>query len=232
MKRLTPFLLLAALAVLLAAPAGAQSNSVEWRTPLRLSEPTEIPGSVLQPGSYLVKVLDTQVTRKVVQFLTADESRVVATVLAVPNYSVRPAEGQFIYFQRSEGAPQALKAWFYPGNNYGVEFVYSKEEATKLAQTRREDVYAAETAKPETREPVVSISPELKENPVREEAPVAAAPPPPPPPPVSTTREETVTTKRPARLPKTGSPLPLLALAGLVSLGAGVSLRALARPRI
>src|SRR5690242_5076217 len=57
MKRLTPFLLLAALAVLLAAPAGAQSNSVEWRTPLRLSEPTEIPGTVLQPGSYLVKVL-------------------------------------------------------------------------------------------------------------------------------------------------------------------------------
>ncbi len=29
---------------------------------------------------------------------------------------------------RPEGQPEALKAWFYPGDNFGVEFVYPAQK--------------------------------------------------------------------------------------------------------
>ncbi len=221
MKRRFGFLLLAAAAaalLLLSVPARADTA---WRATLVIGEPTEIPGAVLQPGRYLVKVLDTQETRKVVQFLNADESSVVATAMAIPTYRVAPAEqNEFVYFQRAEGQPQALKSWIYPGNNYGVEFVYPKAEAVQLAQARHQEVYSAPSAKPEAAEPVVAISPELKEKPVEVKAPPPAPTAVPAPP-----AEEKPAPAKAKRLPKTGSPLPLLALAGVAALVAGSALR-------
>jgi len=201
--------LLGALGLLLFLVGKPASADTSWRSPLTLGEPTEIPGMVLEPGKYTVKVVNTKETRMVVQFLNADETKVFATVMGIPNYRVESkGHGEFSYFQRAEGLPQALKTWFYPANNFGVEFVYPKAEAVKLAQARHEEVYAAETAKPETKEEVVTITPELKEIPVKEA------------PPQETKVAET--------LPKTGSNLPLLALAGLAAIGAGAALRVFA----
>jgi hypothetical protein len=30
------------------------------------------------------------------------------------------------------GSPEAIGAWFYPGNNFGLEFVYPKRRAVEL----------------------------------------------------------------------------------------------------
>ncbi len=220
-RRFGVLLLAAAAAALLLLSVSARADTA-WRAPLTIGEPTEIPGAVLQPGRYLVKVLDTQETRKVVQFLNADESAVVATAMAIPTYRVTPAErNEFVYFQRAEGQPQALKSWIYPGNNYGVEFVYPKAEAVQLAQARHQEVYSAPSAKPEAKEPVVAISPELKEKPVEVKAPPPPAPTAVPAPPA----EEKPAPKKAKRLPKTGSELPLLALAGAAALATGSALR-------
>jgi len=228
MKRRFGFLLLAA--AVAALPSFSARADTAWRSPLVIGEPTEIPGTVLQPGRYLVKVLDTKETRMVVQFMNADESAAVATVMGIPNYRVETAQSnEFVYFQRAEGAPQALKSWTYPGNNFGIEFVYPKAEAVQIAQAHKEEVYSAPSAKPEAQEPVVAISPELKEKPVEVKAPpppvkqaMAAPAPtavPAPPPPAA----EPV--KKAKKLPKTGSPLPLAALAGFAALAAGSALR-------
>ena len=228
--RFGSLLLAAAVAAVLSAPARADES---WRAPLVIGEPTQIPGAVLQPGRYLVRVLDTQETRKVVQFMNADETEVVATAMAIPTYRVAPAEqNEFVYFQRAEGQPQALKSWTYPGNNYGVEFVYPKAEAVQLAQGRQQEVYSAPSAKPESQEPVVAISPELKEKPV-----AVKAPPPPPKPAMAAPAPTAVPAPPPApaepapkqakKLPKTGSPLPLVALAGVAALAAGSAFRLL-----
>jgi hypothetical protein len=32
------------------------------------------------------------------------------------------------------GEPQAIRAWFYPGDNYGQEFVYARKVAVELAK--------------------------------------------------------------------------------------------------
>jgi hypothetical protein len=201
------FMLLTALPVA-AAPTGGDPN---WTTPLTISEPTEIPGKILLPGKYEVQVLNTKETRMVVQFKTVDPPKVVATVIAVPDYRVGAAEGGgFNYFQRAPGSGLALKSWLYPGNNFGVEFVYPKEEAVQLAQASHQEVYAAPSAKPEANEPVVMVTPELKEVPIKE----------------YNLPETKVAEAETKPLPHTASNLPILALLGFGAILAAATLRA------
>jgi LPXTG-motif cell wall-anchored protein len=184
-----------------------------WGSTLHISEPTEIPGQVLPPGDYYVKVLNTKETRSFVQFMNTAGTEVVATVLAVPDYRVKTAEKeQFVYFQRPGGTLPALKSWVYPGNNWGVEFVYPKEKAVVLAEMTKEPVVATTSPKPDLEAEIVVVTPEKKEIKWEEY------------------RSETVTTtKVAAKLPKTGSNLPFIALIGMASLVGAAVVRIVAR---
>jgi hypothetical protein len=64
--------------------------------------------------------------------------------------------------ERAGDKPEALKAWFYPGNTWGQEFVYPKQRAIQLAVASKEPVPALtiDTV------PAVAITPEQKEVPV------------------------------------------------------------------
>jgi hypothetical protein len=48
--------------------------------------------------------------------------------------------------ERSSGEPEALKAWFYPGDNYGIEFVYPHERAVQLAKRTKQNVLSMNNA--------------------------------------------------------------------------------------
>ena len=204
MRVLRSLSLLAGIGLISLISAPLASGDQAWRTTLRLSEPTEIPGKILPAGDYVIKVVNTKETRSIVQFLDTKEAEVMATVLAVPNYRVPvPESTEFVYFRRAEGMPPALKSWVYPGNNYGVEFVYPKPEALTLAEKTMEPVMAtpAET-EPTLKSEVLVVSPENKETPLVEKQ---------------------------ARLPKTGSFHPLVELIGLASLAGAAGLRGLVR---
>ena len=84
MRTLRAFAVLSALGVILLLGTSPLAADVAWRTPLTISEPTEIPGMVLEPGKYIVQVLNIKQTRYVVQFLSGDGSKNVATVMASP----------------------------------------------------------------------------------------------------------------------------------------------------
>jgi LPXTG-motif cell wall-anchored protein len=219
MRTLKAFAVLSALGLFLCVGVSPLAADDAWRTPLTISEPTEIPGMVLEPGKYIVQVLNTKETRLVVQFLSGDGSKNITTVIAVPNYRVKIEDGSpFTYFQRSEGAPQALKDWFYVGNNFGIEFVYPREEAFKIAQASKENVYAAPSVRPEPNENVVSMTPQRKEEPVTYAPPAPA--------PATTIAQNTAPAPEPpASLPATGSNQGLLALAGLAALTSAAALR-------
>ena len=104
----------------------------------------EIPGvhliglRVLPAGTYVFKLLDSHSDRHIVQILSADEKTVYATILAIPNYRLKATDKTVITFsERPAGQPEALRAWFYPGRNWGEEFVYPKAMAMELAKTQR-----------------------------------------------------------------------------------------------
>jgi hypothetical protein len=208
-----------------AAPAQAPDR----RTSVTFSVPVEIPGNgaqVLPAGTYVFRLLDSLSDRHIVQVLNAEETHVYATILAIPNSRLRPTDRTVITFEeRPAGEPQAIKAWFYPGDLSGQEFVYPKQRAVELARIVNEPVLAipneaapnivAEVTTP-TAPPVIALrtAPVTAVTPAGEEVALSAV-------------VEAPPVQVAASLPKTASGLPLLALVGFLSVSMGLALKSL-----
>ena len=199
-----------------------QAKASEWdqRTIFTFSGPVEIPGQVLDPGTYVFKLMDSPSDRNIVQVFNKDENHLYGTFLAVSDYRLKPAGKSIITFEeRAADAPEAVRAWFYPGENYGHQFVYPKAKAVQLAQTNNRPVafmpneLEANTTKPEPEVAPLKQAPVKAQQPTGEEVEIAqvfAAP---------------LAAPLPPELPHTASELPMLALFGLSSLGAAGFLR-------
>jgi hypothetical protein len=67
-----------------------------------------------------------------VQIWNRDETQILATILAIPNYRLDPPDGTIFEFDERPGdTPMALHSWFYPGDNTGQEFVYPRYRLTE-----------------------------------------------------------------------------------------------------
>jgi hypothetical protein len=119
----------------------AAADARDKKTIVTFNAPVEVPGKVLQPGTYVFKVLDSASNRTILQIWDKDEKHLQATVLGVPDYRLMPAEKPVVNFEeRPSGSPEALKAWFYPGENYGLEMVYPHMRAAELAKRTNQNV--------------------------------------------------------------------------------------------
>jgi hypothetical protein len=119
----------------------AKSDESDKKTIVTISAPVEIPGRVLTPGTYVFKLLDSAGSRDVVQVFDKDEKHLISTVLAVPDYSLQPPDKPLIQFEeRASDSPEAIKAWFYPGDQYGLQFVYPHTRAVELARQTKQSV--------------------------------------------------------------------------------------------
>jgi LPXTG-motif cell wall-anchored protein len=196
----------------------------------------EIPGRILPAGTYTFQLLDSPSDRHIVQIFNADGTQIIATILAINDYRLRPTGDTVMKFSERPGdSPEALRAWFFPGDNFGQEFVYPKVRAIQLAQTEKIivpavavdtlDDNAIKTA------PIVAITPDEKEVEVvtviqttppvavvETPAPVAAVTPTPAPAEVA----PVVETKE---LPQTGSSMPLIALLGGLAISLALGLK-------
>lgn len=189
------------------------------KTVVTFNEPVQVPGTVLPAGTYVFKLADSQSDRNIIQIFNADETRLITTILAIPDYRNAPADKTILTFdERPSGEPEALQSWFYPGDNYGQEFVYPKKKATQLAQVSRRSVpsISDEVAEPATMAtaPVTRITPTLAEPTPGSLAPST--------PDASSTKTTVVAIEE---LPQTASPLASIALFGIVCLVAATALR-------
>ena len=201
------------------------ADDFDQKTVFTFSGPVEIPGQVLSAGTYVFKLADSSSDRNIVQVFNKDETHLYGTFLAIPDYRIKPAGKTIITFEeRPAGSPEAVKAWFYPGENYGRDFVYPKPKATALAKANNTPVpsmpaeFAANTIKPAAtvKAPhivAMSQAPLKAQKPTEEEVEIAE---------VFAVSDEA---PLPPTLPTTASPLPLIGLVGLLSIGAGVGLR-------
>src|SRR5690242_19860138 len=214
----------------------AKADDWNRKTKITFSGPVEIPGvhlagwGVLPAGTYVFKIFDSQSDRHIVQIFNQDETTVYATILAIPNYRLKATDKTVMTFrERAAGQPEALRAWFYPGRNWGEEFVYPKAKAIELARVANTPVLFTAVEIPlEVATPVKSADEplvgELKRAPIMaiqptgEEVQVAQVVTPPP--------AETLVAEQ--TLPKTASPLPFMGLLGLMSLGGAFAVRAVA----
>src|SRR5271170_4528050 len=133
----------------------AAADDFDQKTVFTFSGPVEIPGQVLSAGTYVFKLADASSDRNTVQVFNQDETHLYGTFLAIPDYRIKPAGKTIMTFEeRPAGSPEAVKAWFYPGENYGHDFVYPKPKATVLAKANNTPVpsmpaeFAVNTIKP------------------------------------------------------------------------------------
>ena len=201
----------------------------DWnrKTVVTFSGPVEVPGvgaQTLPAGTYVFKIASTLGDRHIVQIFNEAEDHVYTTILAIPNYRMKATDKTVMTFgERAAGEPQAIRAWFYPGRQWGEEFVYPKYRAVELAKVTNQPVLftpidlatapveALKTAPVEAIAPTGDVVPLAK---VVELPPEVVAPQP----------VEVAAAQPMETLPQTASPLALMGLLGFLSLGAGVTL--------
>src|SRR5580704_8752707 len=117
------------------------ADSYDHMTTVTFSGPVEIPPvyitgmKVLPAETYVFKLVNSSNDRHIVQIFNQDQSKIYATILAIANYRLTPKDKTVITFNEGiAGQPEALRAWFSPGSNWGEEFVYPKDKAVQLAQ--------------------------------------------------------------------------------------------------
>ena len=110
--------------VLAMVTPNAQAQSLEEKMHVTFSGPVELPGEVLPAGSYIFEALENgHLTR----ILSGDEQHVMATLFTVPDERMEPVEKPTVILGEStQGTPQQVKAWFFPGDAIGNEFIYPK----------------------------------------------------------------------------------------------------------
>jgi hypothetical protein len=210
--KLQPFKVFVLFLLALAAlPVANIAKADTWNkaTKITFPEPVEVSGTVLQSGTYWFQLMDSPANRNIVQIWNEDRTKLIQTILTIPNYRLQPTGKTVIKFaERPSGTPEAVKAWFYPGDSFGQEFVYPETRAAVLAQTANE--------------PVLAVRDERATAPALEQAPVKA---------VEPTGEEVEIAEviGTETLPATGSSLPLLGIAGLLAVGVGLTLRTVVR---
>jgi hypothetical protein len=210
---------------LLGVAIAPSARADEWnkKTILTVNETIQVPNKVLPPGKYVIKLLDSPSDRHIVQIFNGDETHLLTTILAIPNYRLQPTgKTVFGFWETPPGQPKALRAWFYPGDNFGQEFAYPKSAAVQIAANAHAAVPTTEVTEPSemTTAPVTTTPAPQEEAaaPAPEPQPEAAAPAPAPEP-------APAPAPAPQELPKTSSPYPLVGLAGLLSLGVFLVLR-------
>jgi len=142
----------------------------------------------------------------------------VAMILAIPDYRDEPASKTVVTFdERPSGSPEALHSWFYPGDNYGFEFVYKKSEQQYAARSAEPEMAPATPAPPVQ---MVAVKLADVEPPVpvvvgEEEAVVVLAEATPVP------TEDTGMDTMPATLPQTSGNFAMIPLLGIMLLSGG-----------
>jgi len=236
------------LASLVLAP-GAMADQWNKKTYITVNEAVQVPGKVLQPGRYVMKLLESQSNRHIVQIFNEREDQLQTTVLAIPNYRLQPTgKTEFQWWETPAGQPRAMRAWFYPGDNFGQEFAYPKSEAVAIAASTSQQVPTtyAETQADLATAKVGTVNSAGTEMELDRQTYSRAE---------TTPQQVAQATPRPATemaqatpratpqaapqtevmedsgrtLPRTASPVPMGALAGLLALGASLAVRAMNR---
>lgn len=234
MRTLKAFALTLSLSLLL-VPSVTKADQWNKLTKVTFSGPVQIANTQLPAGTYIFKLMDDQGDRHIVQIFNEDQTHLISTVLAMPDYRVKPTSTTAVKFAESSNGSQAegnvpegglpIKEWFYPGDSFGQEFRVMPSKEVAEARPEPTPAAAAAPAPAPAAEPAPEPAPAAAAvaAPAQEPTPQAAPAP-------AQTDQTAVTSDQktePSELPKTASDMPLVGLVGLLSLAAAASLRML-----
>lgn len=142
MKRFS-LLQMAALAAILVslAPPPTVADDYDKKGIVTFSQPTEVPGIVLQPGTYIIKLVDSQSDRHIAEIMNEKMDHLYALTFTAAAHRVeRTGKPVLTFYEGINGQPQAIKRWFWPGELDGIEFLYPKAQAANIAAATHQRV--------------------------------------------------------------------------------------------
>jgi hypothetical protein len=229
-------------ALLVAAPALVAQNmpitpEVSY---FPVTEPTDVGGKILQPGTYVIRVIQAADSRNKIQVWSQDQKKLYTTVLTIP-HDLKPGEKMpstmFVFYEPTSNHPRALRTWFAanaPADN-GHDIVYPEGRAKLIAVASNARVVSYPDTTAETDISTSTLSVQTPQSTVETytytpPAPVVVA--------ESTTTTTTVEDTTPAapmtsssdttettEMPQTAGSNPTLALLGLAAIAGAVAVR-------
>ena len=210
MSRLLVSAVVAAALVTLTMPAPASGVTYDKLAYMTFSAPVQIPGVTLSEGTYRFHLANPETSRNVLQVLSRDGSIVYAMFHTIPDSRASLTQDPMVTFRETPaGVPPAVRSLFYGGEYRGYEFVYPKGGPNMIPEVFPQPAItyaplpAAPVAEPVAEPEVQRVEPAPAAQPLPEPAPV--------------------------ELPRTATPLPLVAVGGLTSLLAGLGFGLLRR---
>jgi len=137
------------------------------------SQPVTLPQVTLPAGKYLFRLADSLANRTIVQIYSADGSKLHGMMMTIPTERNQPPNDPEIRFlETAANQPPAIATYWYPGERTGWEFIYPREQATRLAQASKQTVLT--TARNTTSADEMRTAELARVTPSGEPAPVAA----------------------------------------------------------
>ena len=107
------------------------------KTTIKIDQSIDVQGTVLSPGSYVIKLLSSSAQGRIIQIFNADETQFVVTVLANSTFRLTPTNhSEFTFYAATDAQPPSLHTWFYPGDSSGFEFRSGSEAVAQSAGKR------------------------------------------------------------------------------------------------
>jgi hypothetical protein len=129
-------------ALVLFFEVSAHAEQRDQATEITFSQPVQIPGQVLPAGTYWFLLANISEQQDVVQIFNSDRSTLYAT-LETASIGRQEADGTEVKLAKQESSkPDALVAWFYPGETTGHEFLYPKDQEKQLTQDNQQTLTA------------------------------------------------------------------------------------------
>jgi hypothetical protein len=142
-------------AAVLALGLATAAHADGWNklTYLTFSGPVSMPGITLPAGTYRFELMDPENSRRVIRVSDKDGTNQYGIFLSISDQKLEPSDNPMVMFRETAaGTPQAIRAWFYPGETYGYEFVYPHDQAMKIAKATHEPVLAMKDSPASTTE--------------------------------------------------------------------------------
>jgi hypothetical protein len=124
----------------------AHADEADQATQITFSQSIQVPGQILSAGTYLFMLANTGDDQNIVQIFSPDRTHLYATLQTVPTETGQvPGDTIVALVEQGAGKPDVLLKWFYPGDDTGHEFVYSKGLEKQMAQDRQQTVVATDS---------------------------------------------------------------------------------------
>ena len=121
-------------------PISLRADDYDKKTIITLSQPTEVPGIVLQPGTYVIKLLNSSSNRHIAEIMNEKMDHLYAlTFTAAAEKVKQTGKTVLTFYEGSQGRPQAMRKWFWPGTRSGRSLYIPspRRPRFRLARKRR-----------------------------------------------------------------------------------------------